>query len=122
MQFNFDREVIYNGSIDISDIGNFSIKATTDECMDYYFITNTSLGLTEIFTYGPVIPDIDYSPQNDFCSNYFQVEYDEKAINKIINKWINSNGIKYIEEVSIGEALDSYPDIIKYMKDIVGEQ
>lgn len=85
MQFDFDKEVIYNGSIDIQDIGNFAIKATTDTCVDYYFITRTSLGLTEIFTFGPTIPDMD-TPSDGFYCSYFTVEYEEKPINKIINK------------------------------------
>ena len=89
----------------IDDIGDCSILARDDLGQEYYFITNTKMGWTEIIEYGPALPDFEALPKS-VKYLYDRIEYSEFKIEKRIDKFLTSHPITYAEAVeleSIGE-------------------
>lgn len=103
--------------LDVDDVGNVNIKASTDIGDESYLIIRTNLGISYVFTYGPINPDIQELPGFVSCTlNKFP--YNEKLLLKTIEKFINKNeNITSAEIVdNPGRLLDCCDDLIDYMR------
>jgi hypothetical protein len=103
--FNYFYTQVINATINVDDIGNVCLLARNDLGEEYYLIINTYLGETKILNYGPAQPDLQTLPANIFMS-YCKFDYNENKICKIIDKFINSNLITYVEETNYDDLKD----------------
>ena len=88
--FEYLQTVVVNGQLDVDDIGDCAILGRDDQGQEYYFMTFTYMGWTEIIEYGPALPDFDVLPKS-VTYKYNRIEYDEYKIEKAIDKFLNKN-------------------------------
>lgn len=121
MIFEFNEERRMLKSLDVVDLGACAIRGTNDLGEEFYFVTKSSYGFTLIFTYGPIIPDIDELP-NDVCCKITKIEFNAKKLSKLIFLFLNdkSKAITDAELITEVDALDSCRDLIEYMSSRVG--
>lgn len=103
--------------LDVDDVGNVCICASTDIGDESYLIIRTCLGISYVFTYGPINPDIQELPSFISCTlNKFP--YNEKILLKTIDKFINkSENITRAEIISNPSILlDRCEDLIEYTR------
>ena len=116
--FKFGAETTYNNEIDIDDIGNVCIEAVDDAFQNYYLIIRTSLGVTTVVEYGPLVPDIELLPKTTKIE-FKRFGFKEEAISKIISKFLSNRFKQKIESAYIidyEDALDSGVNIFDYMR------
>lgn len=117
MEFEFNKELMALNSVEIENIGCFAIEASNDEGMFYYMLARTTLGVTSIATWGPVVPDVELITNGyGFC--YTKMDYKEKDVAKFISKYINdrNKGITHIETISIEDAIEQVKDMKEYLR------
>lgn len=107
----FDSEERYMKAIDIVDIGNTVIRATSEDVCDYYILIKTVMGKTSILTFGPVIPDVPMLV-NGFNVNYKKMDYKEPKIIKEINSILNNAKTKIIDAKEILQEEIEFPEIL----------
>lgn len=111
--FKFNNYKTALNEITIPAVGDFVIEAINeDDQFYYYLLVKTYLGTTNIYWYGPIIPDINELLDKYSC-NYFKMSYNEKKLNSFIDKWLNDSK-KKISAVNIITATD----FINNIKDI----
>ena len=115
--YDYYYEKIINAKLDIEHPGNCAIEALTKEGANYYLVITTFLGITSIFKYGPVIPDIELLPHTVTCS-YERINYSESKINKTIDLFLNNSKLFIVSatEVEKNYALANCVDIIDYVR------
>lgn len=115
MQFDYDRETLANGVIEIDEIGECALLCRNDEMEEYYLIVHSVMGTAYIFQYGPIVQDFD-SIKNTSCS-ISSMDYSEPKLKKMIDKFINdyTKKITYVEELSKAEVLARCKSLIEYM-------
>ncbi len=96
--------------IDIEAIGNCALECFTDNGAVYYLIVKTDLGMTQLYTQGPTVPDIDMLPKKVSVS-YQRFSYSECRITKAIEKFLANPDITQVMEIDIYEALDKCSEI-----------
>lgn len=101
-------------SIEIEDIGNCIIKGFTDDGDYYYLLVRTILGITRIFQIGPLQDGV-----NTICYCYFQqIDYDDRKIDKIIDKFVDGK-ISFTQiEVIDTHCKDDYLTITNSLPDV----
>lgn len=109
--FEYLAVVTVGAQLEVSDIGECAILARDDRGAEYYLIVTTKLGLTEIIEYGPCVPDVKLLPKS-VVYKYTRINFSEYRIEKIIDKFLNSNGITYAE-------LSTIEDLKPLMKNMV---
>lgn len=116
MQFEFDKETISNNLIDIEDLGNFALEATGFLGEVYYLAVKSVSGMSHIFKYGPIIPDIEVLPAEVHCS-YNMMDYNQKKLIGIINQFLNmpKAEIKSARLIEFDELLENCRNIAEYM-------
>lgn len=114
--FDYDKELIAHSSIDVDDIGNCSLLGYNDSYFEYGLIVKTSMGKTQVFSFGPFVPDVEILPDEVNC-NYQKIDYNEKKIINIINMWLNDKKKKLtqVRSVELQECINSYKNIIEYL-------
>ena len=110
--FEYLQTIVVNGQLDVDDIGDCGILGRDDQGQEYYLITCTYMGWTEIIEYGPSLPDFELLPKS-VTYKYNRIEYDEFKIEKAIDKFLNKNPISQAQVVDINE-------IIPLMKPMIG--
>lgn len=115
MQFDFDKETLSNGAVEIENIGECALSCLNDDMEEYYLVISTVMGKSYIFQYGPIVQDLD-TLDNISCS-ITTLDYTEPKLIKIIDRFINdySKRIKYIEVLPKAEVLAKCRSIIQYM-------
>lgn len=88
MTFEYLQDVKFMDSIDIEDIGNVQLEALNDLGDQWYLDIHTSLGYTKIVTIGPLMADSNNTGFS-FNFNYQYMEYNDKKLVVIIDKFIN---------------------------------
>jgi hypothetical protein len=87
--FAFNNQLTPQSEIDIEKIGNCCLCGYSEKTgFSYYLLTQSDLGSVEIFTYGPIVEDIDEIPDNYNCA-YQKTAFEGKKIATFINKWLN---------------------------------
>lgn len=114
--FEYLARVVVDGDITVEDIGNCAIKANDDLGKEWYLITSTDLGWTEIFEVGPIIPDMHELPVSVIWS-YRRIEYSESKISKTIDTFLNDGRrqITQAQEVSKEEAKSNFRNLADYI-------
>lgn len=107
---NFDLQKTYAQTIEVEDIGNCAIRATSGAFEDYYIVIQTVMGKTSILAFGPILADVAVL-QEDFNLSFKKIDYKEKNITNEINKFINDmrKGIKQADIISVEDALRAIP-------------
>ena len=99
-------------SIDVDNIGNVTLKCNNDLAEEYYLIILTTLGETCTYQFGPLNADFN-TPGPYFSFNKQTFEYSERAINKMIDKFINREGITQVMEIDMHDAIDRLDGVIE---------
>lgn len=76
-------------TIDIEDIGNCYIETCNDVGEFFYLAIRTCLGISRVTEYGPYSDGIRL--ENVACS-FYQFEYNEKKLSRIIYNFLNNQG------------------------------
>ena len=88
MTFEYQEVRTAMAQIEIEDIGNCCVVSKNQLGEEKYLLIKTDIGLTQIVTYGPIIPDIEQLPT--FVSyTYQRFDFNEGKIIKIIQKFIS---------------------------------
>lgn len=114
----YSRITTSTATLDIEDVGNVCLRASTDAGDERYLIVRTNLGICYVFTYGPINPDIQELPSYVSCSlNKFS--YNERTLVKTIETFVNkSSDISKVDIVSNpATLLDRCEDLIQYTRD-----
>lgn len=111
--FKFNNYKTALSEATIEQIGNFAIEAISEEDQFYYYLlVKTYLGTTHIFSYGPIIPDID-SLLDNYYLNYTKLPYNEKKLITFITKWLNDSkkNITIVNDITEAEFINNIKDI-----------
>ena len=117
MNYQYLAQITTTADIEIGNIGNTCIQAFNDVADEYYLYLHTDLGRTTIIEYGPIVADMEELP--DFCiCNYSVIDYNEKKIDKIIDKFLNNptRKITQAQEISAEHFKECVKDIKRYIK------
>lgn len=113
--FKFNNQLTPQNTIDIENVGNCCIQGIDEDSMFYYYLKIvTQMGNTEIFSYGPIIPDIDELP-DIYSFTYQKMKYNDKRMIVFINKWLNDKFKHITTAEEIGESLFE-KDIVDFRK------
>lgn len=117
MEFEYNKDLVALNSIEIENIGSFAIEASNDEGLFYYMLVRTTLGVTSIAVWGPVVPDVDLITTG-YGFSYTKMDYEEKGIAKYISKYINDKNkrITHIEIIPIEDAIEQVKDMKEYLR------
>lgn len=115
MIFEYDEQPVFTQSLDIGDIGNTCIRASSIDG-DWFLRTKTVMGKTSLLVFGPVIVGSveDYPLIDGFAVSFSKFDYKERLIIKAINQLLNDpkKGISYAEEMLEQAAINNFPDIM----------
>ena len=116
MKFEYLERVVVEASLEIEDIGNCCILCRNDIGEEFYLLTKTVMGWTEIIEYGPCTPDLDILPFNVQLL-YDRFEWNQYKLEKRIDKFLNNpkRAITQAEE----STLDVVLPCIKSPTDII---
>lgn len=118
--YQYLRQVSFMDSISVDDIGNVILDGYNDLGERYFLIIRTLLGVSRILEFGPIQPGA-----KTFCQCTFQqMDYDEKKIDKIIDKFLNDK--KMLTQVQSSQisskndmtiVTDFIPNIVEFLYD-----
>ena len=119
MEFEFDKQLEAQNSIEIENIGDFGLEAVDEEGFRYYLAIKTIFGKSIIAHCGPVMPDIDILPSG-FSVGLNKMEYKEDKLEKFISIWLNDKykKIKDASLISFEDAVDEFRDPTDYLKNL----
>lgn len=124
LTIEFNNQYAPQNSIDLDSAGNVCIEAINEEDgLYYYLLIKTLLGITDIFEYGPVIPDIDKLFDN-YKVAFTRQPYNETKLKYFLNKWLNDKSKKITAAYQVNEELfkENYKNILdtlnKYSKEV----
>lgn len=102
----------------VDDIGNFAFKAFNDEGCEFILIVETKLGNTRMFTFGPIIPDLDLLPKSCSC-NIKKCMFNSGKIIKEVRGFLNNpyNKITQAFETTKEEALNDCRNLVQVMNE-----
>lgn len=120
MRFNYHSHTTMMGEIEVEDPFNCALTAFNDMGEEFILVTSTNLGTTKMFSFGPVVPDMDTLPKKVNCT-FERVSSAPSKVYGFINKWISSNSkfnpITQMIETTREAALSDCVDIMQYMDD-----
>lgn len=103
MQFEYLQTITAQEAIDIDDIGNTNIQTFSNYGETSVLIIRTIDGISEIIQFGPVNIDIKELPDN-VSYTYQRIEFNQRKLSKIIEKFINNEMVSQVFEVTFNEA------------------
>ena len=114
--YEYLYEVKATGFIDIENIGEVCLSATNDFLQERILIIHTEYGKTKVLQYGPVYVDHVQTPLNSQYT-YGEFDYDDRKIDKIIDKFINEPKFSttQVTEISYEDAMDRIIDFREYL-------
>ena len=112
MIIDYYPQEVFTKTIQIDDIGNFALRATSSDESEYYMIVKTVMGKTSVLKFGPTIPDIGILCA-DYSMNYKKMNFKEGAIEKEASIFINDHKKDIVDAVEIlpEEAIEEIPEI-----------
>lgn len=104
------------GQLDVPDVGECCILARNDDGEEYYLVTHTTLGFTEIVQYGPSTPEIQQLPMSVKYS-YQRIDYKEAKIRDIIDKFLNDRYAKITQAdvIDIDDVIGNMRNLVKWI-------
>lgn len=120
MKLEYCGSTSFSQELDIVDIGNCCIRASTENWADYYLMIKSVRGTAYCLTFGPIYPDLPTGIDKEFRVEYSQMKFNERAINAKIFKFLNDykKQICEAEECEVFDAGEDFPDIIAAFKAI----
>lgn len=112
MEFYYNKQISYDGTLEIQDVGNTALEIIDDKGFYYYYGTKTSMGKTLIIFFGPIIPDIKMLPKEYVC-NLRKLDYKENILIKDINKYLLLASDAKV--VDLDTILNNYRDLKEYI-------
>lgn len=110
MLFEYMSRTVSDAQIDIDDIGNCALIATTMDMDTYSMVIKTVLGVTEIYSCGPIGVDGDLGDY--YSTTYRKFPYSESKIKNAITKFINTDGIMQVVDTdNVQSALHRFVNI-----------
>ena len=98
--FEYLQVITVGAELEVPDIGDCCILGRDDLGQEYYFITNTVSGFTDILEYGPALPDFEQLPKS-VKYTYDRIDYSEFKIEKRIDKFLTNHPITFAEVTNI---------------------
>lgn len=113
--FEYMQVVTVGAQLEIDDIGECAILARNDLGEEYYLITTTYMGQTEIIEYGPCIPDIQLLPKS-VTYKYNRIDYSEYKIENYIDKFLNKNPITFAEVTDMETIKSLIKNMVEHLR------
>lgn len=114
MNFDYCISRVVGADIEVDTIGNTAIRGYSSDGCEYYIVIKTDLGWTEIFEFGPVVPDIQQLPKS-VTYYYDRIEYSEYRVIKRIDKFLNNNPIVNAEVIDFETAKQNMRNLSNYI-------
>lgn len=117
MEIEYNLQPTYQDTLEINDESHCVIECINDNMQYFYIYIITSMGLSTIFSMGPITPDADILTQG-FSIIMSRLEYDKRKIYGYLSKFINNTkyAIMQAREVELEEMISKIPDIATYIK------
>ena len=89
--FFYERDVIINSTLDVEEIGQCYLEASTDAGNFYYACVKTVMGRSVLLEFGPVceVPPATWK-DSFFTFNRSNIAFDERKISRFIDKFLNN--------------------------------
>ena len=113
--FDYMQVITVGAQLEVEDIGDCCILGRDDLGQEYYFVTRTNLGTTDIVEYGPAVPDFDMLPKS-VTYKFDRIDYSEAKIEKRIDKFLTGHAITYAQVVDLEEIHEFFKAPIDYME------
>ena len=114
MNFEYCISRVVGADIEVDDIGNTAIRGYSYNGCEYYIVIKTELGWTEIFEFGPVVPDIQQLPKSVVYA-YDRLEYSGYKISKRIERFLNNNPVTSAEVIDFETAKQNMRNLSNYI-------
>lgn len=112
MQFDYLYSMQPEGTLEIEDIGNCAIIATTGLCQEHILIVRTEAGQSRILQYGPQWIDSDMPAVSEVSCTYSSFQFNQHKIQRYIDTWLNSKTFaQQAQAVTIEEAREHLKDM-----------
>lgn len=116
MQFDYLYQMQATGFLEVDDIGNCCISATTMLYTEYIMIVKTEGGRTKIIQYGPRYIDNDATIPNEVSYTYSEFDFNEGKIRRIIDSWLNGKTLaQQAVLITIEEAQERIKDLVTFL-------
>jgi len=122
MEIRYLPSTSYGEILDIDNQGEFALEACNDDGYFYYMVVKTFQGTVSIFTWGPIIPDMELIPEargkeGAYTFKLTRLKWNEKKIKNTVTAWITNRdrGITQAKLISEQEALIQIKDMQKYI-------
>ena len=116
MQFDYLYQMQATGFLEVDDIGNCCISATTMLYTEHIMIVKTEGGRTKIIQYGPRYIDNDLILPNNVDYTYSEFDFNEGKIKRIIDNWLNSKTLaQQAVLITIEEAIERIKNLVDFL-------
>ena len=116
MQFDYLYQMQPTGALEVDDIGNCCVSATTATYTEYILIIKTEGGRTKIIQYGPRYIDVDTVLPSEVSYTYSEFDFNEGKIRRIIDTWLNSKTLaQQAVLITIEEAKERIKDLVNFL-------
>lgn len=117
MEFEYFKQTMAMASLEVDDIGNVCIEANTDLNECFYLIIKTTMGTTNIVTYGPIIPGLDMLEKECSCS-FKRINFNQGKIIEAIKSFLNQPKkiITQAQIIDLEDACKNCINIIDYIR------
>lgn len=112
--FDYMQVITVGAQIEVPDIGDCCILGRDDLGQEYYLVTKTKLGMTDIIEYGPALPDFEVLPKS-VKYTFDRIDYSEFKIEKRIEKFLTGHPITYAEVVLLEDIHEFIRSPIHYL-------
>lgn len=107
MQDSFDYLCVKESldSISVDDSGNTILLACNDEAVCWYLKTETDMGTTVVTQFGPLANggSVERLGRYGFNYNQLELDYNEKKLHKIIDKFLNDTSRQITQVMEIDD-------------------
>jgi len=117
MTFEYLQRVVVEAQIDVDNIGECALRGRNDLGEEFYLVTRSDMGWTELIQFGPVSPECEILPFN-ISLTYNRFEFNQTRIMKAIEKFLNDPK-KLITQADVVEQLDIRGNILDSINKII---
>lgn len=112
----YNAQKVLTDSVYVKDVGNCALEAVSEVGEYYYLIIQTEDGVSNVCTFGPVVPDIIELPRV-YSATIVRQGYNDEKLAKAIQTWATPKKTNFIEikQVSVEDAMKEYRDIADYI-------
>ena len=119
MEFSYSYIKTETAQLEIEDIGNVSIRATSSMGFFHYLIIKTYDGFSQILQFGPYQPDFESQPsKSTITQSWVRIPFTQNKIIKAIDSFLNDpyKSIITAELIDRDEAYDGIKSMVDYMR------